>query len=358
MTRFDDSQWRKLSARLLLLIASAALALLLAEGAARLAWSERPHPSEPAADLPVLRTVRELNRPDVRGVHKRAYFRTNSAGLRGPEYSREPAKGTFRIAVIGDSVTMGSGVDEADTYVAKLPLLLSKHGANPDYEALNVGLAGINIQHAIDRLEAAAEHYRFDLVVYGFTINDIEGPHYEKVASSDAWSRYWTEAFRHEQSRSYLLRSVWPRWIALKERIQPTLDERFRERFFNYFENDAAWQFLLEELDRFAGFARERDICAHVLVHTHLTELGAQHPLLPIYERVAEAARDRGLSVTQSYPFFDGVWPPDLWVNLLDPHPNADGHSIMARALATGLAELPDECWSTGRTDQVRTGSR
>ena len=62
----------------------------------------------------------------------------NSQGLRGPETTYEKPSDTFRILNLGDSVVMGWGVREKDTYGRQLEQLLNKGGtANLRYEVIN-----------------------------------------------------------------------------------------------------------------------------------------------------------------------------------------------------------------------------
>ena len=102
--------------RMGLLLGSLLVVLLCAEAFIRILIYTREEPvvEEPIneyADLPVLKGMFELGRKNVRGTHKGVFFRTNSQQLRGPEYSQEADHDVFRIAVAGDSVTMGEGVE-------------------------------------------------------------------------------------------------------------------------------------------------------------------------------------------------------------------------------------------------------
>ena len=65
-------------------------------------------------------------------------------------------------------------------------------------------------------------------------------------------------------------------------------------------------------------------------------------------EQVEAAARERGFTVTQTFPFFEGRDPTQLRLSYFDSHPNADGHEILATALLQGLRELPERCWAAG----------
>src|SRR5215207_973150 len=50
----------------------------------------------------------------------------NSHGLRGPETTYDKPAGTFRILNLGDSIVMGWGVRQEDTYGRQLELLLNE----------------------------------------------------------------------------------------------------------------------------------------------------------------------------------------------------------------------------------------
>jgi hypothetical protein len=109
-----------------LVVSSLVLTLGAAELGLRLwVWwrSTDAHPVGPlsayeadAENLPVLQGLFELGRPNQRGIYRGAVHRTNSAGFRGRELTEAKPPGVFRVAVIGDSITMGSGVREDDTY--------------------------------------------------------------------------------------------------------------------------------------------------------------------------------------------------------------------------------------------------
>ncbi len=309
------------------------------------AWRDPEDTGAPAdaGELGHVEGILELAKPHLRVLHRNVYHRTNSRGVRGPEYPAKPRPGVFRILVTGDSTTMGSGVLEQERYTQRLEERL---GAG--YEVVNIGLSGLNIRGAIDRLTRHSKHYHSRLFVYGFSSNDIEGPHYRTppmaVPPAEFGRFYWSMIRSAETSRSYFLRYLiqWGLTRGAAGGQNHVLVE-------NFLDNPRAWQAFTRGLDRFAQLSRARGVCGHVLIHPQFQQFDETHPFLPIYERVAKAALERGLSVTQPFDHFVEHAPKRakaLWVSLFDPHPNRRGHELLADALHDDLRALPAECWT------------
>ncbi len=344
MFRVEASRRNRILGRIGLVGAAVLLGLLATEGIARLAWPE-PAKSDLAAtpDLPILDDFWDLLKPNVRGINRGVPYRTNGRGLRGPAWRPEPKPGVFRIAVAGDSTTMGSGVEEQDRYSDQLERLLNAQGSPWRYETINTGLSGLNIEQGVKRLERMLAHYRASLLVFGVSPNDIEGEHFQKLEGGEQMADWWLWAQRHSDSRSYFWRLLTFRVVDYATRENRLM--RYREIRHNYLDNPDAWRDFAAGLERFAALARQHDVCGHVLLHPFLGSLGPEHPYIEVYDRVEAAARERKLTVTPTFERFKGMTPEPLWVSLFDPHPNRDGHRILAEALHAGLKQLPARCW-------------
>jgi hypothetical protein len=150
-------------------VLAAALAL---EGALRVFWPQ---------DLPFFSTlfvqdpvVGMRHRPHTRapmasGTGGQVTVRINSRGYRGREYPWAKAAG-FRLLGLGDSFAFGFGVEEDDTYLARLERALSARHA----EVINAGLAGMGPDNEARLLAADGPGLRPDLVLVGFYVgNDL-----------------------------------------------------------------------------------------------------------------------------------------------------------------------------------------
>jgi lysophospholipase L1-like esterase len=101
--------------------------------------------------------------------------RANSHGFRTPEYTIARPADTFRVVVIGDSITWGQGVEPAETFASQLQDRLqdlARSGITA--EVIATGVCGSRISDAYIRLRAHVEQLQPDVVVIQYFPNDPE----------------------------------------------------------------------------------------------------------------------------------------------------------------------------------------
>ena len=101
----------------------------------------------------------------------------NDQGLRGPATPYEKPADTFRVLNLGDSIAMGWGVREEETYGRRLEQSLnSQAAAGGRIEVINAGVPGWNPANELAYLQAEGLRYEPDLILLDLTIvNDIYG---------------------------------------------------------------------------------------------------------------------------------------------------------------------------------------
>lgn len=100
----------------------------------------------------------------------RHHFRTNSQGFRGTkEYSVLKPAGLFRVLALGDSVTLGHGVEDEETFSAVLEQTLSQFRPT---EVINMGVSGFGTAEELIQLREVGLRYEPDLVVLAYFVND------------------------------------------------------------------------------------------------------------------------------------------------------------------------------------------
>jgi hypothetical protein len=98
----------------------------------------------------------------------------NSLGLRDDrEYALAKTPGTFRILVLGDSVTFGHGSVAEHTYPRLLEGLLRDWRPEVDWQVWNAAVPGYNTSQELAQLLELGPIARPDLVVVGFYENDV-----------------------------------------------------------------------------------------------------------------------------------------------------------------------------------------
>jgi len=97
-------------------------------------------------------------------------FNTNSQGFRGAkEYSLQKPPGVYRVIVLGDSVALGHGVEDSETFSAVLERKLSE--VRPA-EVINMGVSGFGTAEELIQLHNVGLAYQPDLVVLTYFQND------------------------------------------------------------------------------------------------------------------------------------------------------------------------------------------
>ena len=100
--------------------------------------------------------------------------RINQLGLRDPrEYDLAKRPETFRILVLGDSVTFGHGSIYEHTYPFLLEQRLKAWRPDIGWEVWNAGVPGYNTSQELAHLVELGPRAAPDLVVVGFFINDV-----------------------------------------------------------------------------------------------------------------------------------------------------------------------------------------
>ena len=98
----------------------------------------------------------------------------NSLGVRDPrEYDLNKRANTFRILVLGDSVTFGHGSVYETTYPYLLEQRLREWKPDVDWQVWNAAVPGYNTSQELAQLLEVGPRFEPDLVVVGFFENDL-----------------------------------------------------------------------------------------------------------------------------------------------------------------------------------------
>jgi len=160
--------------RIGLVVGATVFALAACELAARVAFPAPPDPTrQPQIVYQSDPDVRYVLLPNQRGWIDDGFVTTNSLGFRGGEVATPKPSGRLRIVAIGDSLTFGWGVNDAETFCSQLEQLLRKRFQGSDLDVINLGVGGYDTRQEVALLGRNVARLQPDLVLVGFYSNDV-----------------------------------------------------------------------------------------------------------------------------------------------------------------------------------------
>lgn len=274
--------------------------------------------------------------------------RLNSEGFKDNEFLLEKGKDLFRIVMLGDSITKGTGIPLGLTFSDELERLLnSEHqdsGPKIRYEVMNFGVGGYNIVSEVEALKVYALRYRPDLVVLNYFYNDNEEHSFNYwffLDKPDATAEEKNLIYNYYLSsnqfslnrllfRSHLYRFLWARVHGL---LQPWREVR------PAYGASYAQDIVLEKLQELQTLGQEHGFKVFVALHPVLDYDKAEpHQNYATTERSLRDLRIPYLNLRTSYQRASSDPRVFLQADGEDTiHPNVTGHNVVAHALYKAL---------------------
>jgi len=109
--------------------------------------------------------------PNYEGKTYEAVLKFNSLGIR--DYERSILEDAYRIAIFGDSITFGQGVELKNTFAKILERQLNEHyKTNQKIQIFNFGVPGYNTLSEYLYLKDSYQKYKPNLVILQYTAED------------------------------------------------------------------------------------------------------------------------------------------------------------------------------------------
>jgi hypothetical protein len=255
--------------------------------------------------------------PSKRNTFHGAMFTTNRWGMRDQDYDQRPIPGTYRIALLGPSYVMGSGVADDEPFEVILEERLNRQHAGQEYskyEILNFGIAASSALAELWLLENKVLSFRPDAIF--FISHHLE----ETKAVSHLAHMALTEI---EIPYDYL------REIILQADIEQGMTQAEAERRLQPYGSDIiSWTY-----NRIVVLAQERRILP-VWIYLLPPERDIQEEIGRHLTQLATEADFSTIDLSDVYTNHD---LETLIVAKWDRHPNAAGHQLIADRLYLAL---------------------
>jgi hypothetical protein len=276
--------------------------------------------------------------PSTEIPFKGTTFRTNRWGMRDREYERAKAPGTYRIAVLGPSDTMGSGVEEEETFASVLERRFNMEYGESDrrFEVLNFASANYTPLQHLWMLENRVLPFRPDLLIFVGHDYDISrsARHLGTVIHGGLEVPY--EFLRQVAHEAGVRRE--------------TSDVQMRRRLRPHAEAITRWVY-----QRIGDVCREQGIVPVWLFLPFLVEETTAPDT-----RLSEMAQQAGFLMVDLWDLYKGNDIASYRIADWDQHhPNPAGHQMIADRLfstLSGLQLTPRERSLTGQTTSREGG--
>lgn len=256
--------------------------------------------------------------PNTKTKFKGKKFEINSFGLRDKEYSLEKPKGTYRLALLGGSFEMGSGVEADEDYEALIEDRLNSEKPLPgydNYEFFNFGVGGYGMTHCVKLVDSKVLKYDMNAVIY--------------IAHSREYDRTIGRLYKQ------IIAGVDLEYDYLKKIIKDAglKKEMPRSEYLRKLDN------VKTELLKW-GYKKMADDCKKagvVPVWVFLPTLEGLESK-DEYTEISKIALESGFRIAIDLSkVYDGHDLLSLWVQPWDRHPNPLGHQLIANLLYTEL---------------------
>jgi len=265
------------------------------------------------------------HRPNAEARLMGVTVRTNSLGLRSPEIGEKAGDGTARIAFVGDSIALGWGVAEQQTFAHQVIAALRAAGYKVD--GFNLGVGNYNTLQELALFREVGAPLKPDIIVLSYFINDAEPmPDYPASVWLDEHSAAWV-VFRY-------------RLDTLSRQFGEAPDWKHYYRAL-YDPNADGWKRTKTALAGFADTARELGAELVVFNIPELREL-KPYPFPDITTAVRKVVEQQGVSFVDLLPTVEDLEPSSLWVTVPDPHPNSKAASAFAKRMIPELTARLD----------------
>jgi lysophospholipase L1-like esterase len=315
-----------------------------------------PQPShawvEPHIDPEALKTIAARGKPltmppewkkrrvDIPGAKKAYYWQGALQVYDENEFRRTtpfPLKrpGTFRILVVGDSLTYGFGIDEYWTYPAVLERKLRDEF---NVEMLDLGVGGYQSADIRGIVESRVPKLKPDLVIYGVCLNDF--------LPSDTNQDVFDTAYALPLPRKLSAR------LTEKTRLGAYLSDHYDALLRNLDLRQDFFDGILAHIDTY----RTR-IAKDVAAMNAVVESQGLPPMIgmvldqyPRYQGrgyrlarvVEESMRHAGFRVVATDDYYRRYNERNLRVSPWEGHPDEEAHQIFAAMLYSQVRNLPE----------------
>jgi hypothetical protein len=301
--------------------------------------SRRPEGTARAAHAPfdagvLARTVDDVReyvlKPGLVATHKGATWSTNSLGMRDRPYAASKPPGTFRVGLVGDSISAGWGVDDGLGFEPTLERGWddrSKVSGGPGVEVLNFAVPGHAPGQRWEHFTRVGWGTDLDLLIFAGTSADLG----------------WDE----RRLRALIPRGLGPDAPVYRDALAGVGEIHDPERLKSIL-RPRREAILLGVYRRVVVDCRERGVPAVWVLLPRVGKDADPRDRATLAELAGSAGFDRLVDLSDA---FENRPASSLAIAPDDFHPNAAGHAELARRIDAALGEFVSSSATSSRPE-------
>jgi len=271
----------------------------------------------------------------------------NALGMRGALVSVPKPANTYRIAVIGDSVSFGFGVKLEDSfpYILEADLRSKGQYQGKNVEVINFSVNGYGLESYREVLLKKAEKFEPDLVIIGYCLNDLASADAVFVAVGDMMKK--NSSYKNLAKYSQFLAAI--KFYSDKAWAKTAGEWQFKQEY----KEPRAAEYLKTNFEQIENFGKAHNVSVLVLVFPLFTDF-KNYDLMDIHNTVNDALKNAGLAHIDLLGVFTGQPAESFRLNNEDvTHPNANGHQLIVKAIEAALPDFFDDDITVRRQESL-----
>ena len=257
------------------------------------------------------------------------FVKINSQGFRDMEFSVLKRAGTRRIAVVGDSISFGSGIRNINDAYPKLFEGYLNNGSKK-YEVYNFGIPGYDADDELETIKNKVVNYKPDIIIIEYYENDLENvdPELQSTENIENWqipvAGFWLREISYTY---YFFESRFNRAaenIGIKKKWLDTLNTTYN--------SETNREYNLKVYGNISKIAKENNATVILVIFPVISDF-KNYQFQIVHEFAKEIAQKNNFYFVDLLDEFKKYPADRLVVNKYDYHPNELGHQVAAEKI-------------------------
>ncbi len=238
-----------------------------------------------------------------------ATIRTNKHGFRDRDHPHVKNKGNLRVAFVGDSVTLGIGVEEEDTFVRVFEHEAGVSRLSFNVEAMSFAVDGYNAIQVLELLRDRVLPFTPDIIVYVMCMND-----FDFVRASGKKGKYFNKP------DSFFLRAL--------DRVFRRLSGKNYYEYFFHKNKEIVFSEILKQAASMNSFDIEFRVALVPMFRGG--NFKSEYLIPDMHKEIATTLIDNDVTVIDLLAAFTQEISHPSFFALDEIHMNAEGHRLVA----------------------------